>query len=277
MKLFLSILLLAVAAPAQTGPAWDTPKLPKRLQGIGIDQRLGSQIPLDVPFLDEGGNSVTLGQLAAGRPVVLALVYYECTMLCNQILNGVVHGLRPLSLKPGRDFDVVAISINPAEGPQLAAAKRDHYVRSYSRTASTQGWHFLTGTDASIHQVAEAAGFRYRYDPATKIFLHASGVMVLTSERRVSRYFYGVEYEPKDLKLGLVEASGNRIGSLADQILLFCYHYDPSQGKYSATVINVLRAGAVGTMLVLGVVLGLFWRKEWHGGGTRGRREVREP
>src|SRR5690242_9938305 len=270
----LSVLMLLAGWAWAQPDAGPLPGLPAKLRGIGIEQRLGTPVPSDVPFLDEVGRTVTLGSVAPGRPVVLALVYYECTMLCNQILNGVTRGLRPLSMRPGRDFDIVAISINPAEGPELAAAKRAHYVASYSRAARTEGWHFLTGKEESIRAVADAVGFHYRYDPQTKLFLHASGVMVLTPDHRVARYFYGVEYEPKDLKLGLIEASGNRIGSRVDQILLFCYHYDPTQGKYSAAVLNLMRLGAAMTLLALVTILGVLWRNDLRKRDSRTRLEV---
>ncbi len=246
-------------AAATTGNA---PVLLKELHGIGIDQNLDAQVPLDAQFSDESGRSVRLGDYLRNRPAILALVYYQCTMLCNQILNGVVAGLRPLSLQPGKDFDVIAISINPRETPELARAKRDRYVRLYSSRAGPAGWHFLTGTDANIHAVADAVGFHYRYDPKNDIFLHASGIMVLTPRGKAARYFYGVEYQPKDLKLGLIEASRNRIGSAVDQILLFCFHYDPSTGKYTAAVTNLLRVSAGIMLLVFAGTLGVLWRRD---------------
>jgi len=253
------MILSAAGALANTG---DRPVLPKELRGIGITQNLNAQVPLDARFTDESGRSVRLGEYLGQKPAVLALVYYQCTMLCNQILNGVVTGLRPLSLRPGRDFDVIAVSINPKEGPELAREKRDRYARSYSSRAGTAGWHFLTGTEPNIRAVADAVGFHYRYDAKNDIFLHASGIMVLTPEGKLARYFYGVEFEPKDLKLGLIEASRNRIGSAVDQILLFCYHYDPATGKYSATVINLLRGSAAATLLLMVGILGILWRRD---------------
>lgn len=259
--------MLAVAADPSAKPI-----LPPELRGIGIQQRLGAQLPLDATFEDEAGGTVRLGDLGTGRPAVLALVYYTCPMLCNQILYGLVAGLRPLSLVPGRDFDVIAISINPAETPQDATAKRDYYVRRYSRSADRAAWHFLTGTEPEIRKVADAVGFHYRYDPQSKMFIHASGVMILTPERRVARYLYGVEYQPKDLKLGLVEASGRKIGSPADEILLFCYHYDPNTGKYTLTVLTLLRIAA-GLVLAL-VAGGLFWL--WRRDVRADRRALQE-
>jgi protein SCO1/2 len=254
-----ALFVAGAAAPGQTS---DQPQLPKVLEGVGLEQRLDAQVPLDAQFRDETGRAVRLGDYFARRPAILALVYYRCTMLCNYILNGVVGGLRPLALRAGRDFDVIAISIDPSETPQLAASKRDHYARSYSSKAGVAGWHFLTGDEKNIRAVADATGFHYRYDPQTKIFLHASGVMVLTPGGRVSRYFYGVEYTPKDLKLGLIEASGNRIGSPVDQILLYCYHYDPTTGKYGAVVTNMLRIAAAGVLLLLVAGLTILWRRD---------------
>ena len=212
MRLMTSLVIVAtLASGAAYGDTPDQPRLPKELQGVRIDQRLNAPVPLDASFVDETGRTVALREYLGRRPVILALVYYRCTMLCSYILNGVVSGLRPLSFKPGRDFDVIAISIDPSEDFRLAAEKRDHYAKSYSSRAGKTGWHFLTGDEKNIRAVAAAVGFRYRYDPKTKLFLHGSGIMLLTPEGHVSRYFYGVEYTPKDLKLGLVEASANRI------------------------------------------------------------------
>ncbi len=265
LAVMIAITVFACSAPGDTP---DKPQLPKELQGVGIDQRLNAQAPLDTYFVDESGRNVRLGDYFGRRPVILALVYYRCTMLCSYILNGVVSGLRPLSLRPGQDFEVVAISIDPSEDSQLAAGKRDHYAASYSRTGGTAGWHFLTGEEKNIRAVADAVGFHYRYDPKTKLFLHGSGVMVLTPQGRVARYFYGVEYAPKDLKLGLIEASANQIGSPVDQILLFCYHYDPITGKYGAVVVNMLRIAAAGVLLLLVVTLTIFWRRDLRAGRT---------
>ena len=194
--------------------------------------------------------------------MVLAPVYYRCPMLCSQILSGVVAGLRPLSLKPGRDFDVVAISFDPADTPAEAALKRAQYSHSYSSKAGVNGWHFLVGSQAAITPVMQAIGFHYRWDPVHKMFIHASGVMIATPEGRVARYLYGVEYEPKDLKLSLVEASHNRIGSAVDQILLFCYHYDPKTGKYGAIVLGSLKIGAIFILIAMSVGLFFLWRRD---------------
>jgi protein SCO1/2 len=254
--------LLALSSASRLAADAPRPKLPPELQGIGIDQHLNTQLPLNAQFRDESGRTTSLGAYFGRRPVLLALVYYTCPMLCNQILTGVAAGLRPLSLRPGRDFDVVAISINPVETPSDAAAKRDLVTRRYDSKAGTNGWHFLVGDQPAIHAVADAVGFHYRYDAETKMFFHASGVTAVTPQGRLARYFYGVDYAPKDLKLGLIEASNNRIGSMADQILLFCYHYDPKTGKYGAVVINMLRAAAVAVLVILAIVLTPLWRRD---------------
>jgi len=248
-----------VGAQAQSTSA---PFLPKYLQGVGIDQKLNAQVPMDAQFVDESGRAVKLGDLVRRRPAILALVYYTCPALCDQILHGVVTGLRPLSLRPGRDFDIIAISINPREGPADAFTKRQEFVQQYSREASVSGWHFLTGTEPNIDAVAAAVGFHYRYDPKTKMFFHGAGIMVLTPEGRAARYLYGVDFEAKDLKLGLIEASHNRIGRPVDKILLFCYHYDPLTGKYTATVMNLLHAAAVVFLLALLGGGAILWRRD---------------
>lgn len=253
-------LFTALGQASNAGPS--APFVPKYLQGVGIDQKLNAQIPLDAQFKDEFGDPVKLGDYVRQRPAILALVYYTCPALCDQILEGMVRGLRPLSLKPGRDFDIIAISINPSEGPADALTKRQDYLKLYSRTASPQGWHFLTGTEPNIHAVTDAVGFRYRYDPKTKMFFHAAGILVVTPEGKAARYLYGVDYQPKDLKLGLIEASHNRIGAPVDRILLFCYHYDALTGKYTATVLNLLHAAAVGFIILFGVIMAWLFRRD---------------
>ncbi len=246
-----------------TVAAYGQLSLPPQLQGIGIEQHLGAQIPLNTQFVDQTGAPVVLRSLFTSRPVVLALVYYECPMLCNQILSGVVAGLRPLALKAGRDFDVIAISINPNETAQEADEKLSGYAQRYG---SSTGWHFLTGTDASIRAVADSVGFHYRYDPRTKLYIHASGILTATPDGRVSRYLYGVTYTPKDLKLALMESANHRIGSPVDQILLFCYHYDPATGKYGAMAMRALRISSLIVLCVLTFGLVVLWRKEFRDG-----------
>lgn len=250
----LSLLLLADARGAVA--------LPSDLQGIGIDQHLNAPLPLDATFRDERGATVTLRQFFVGKPVLLAPVYYRCPMLCSQILSGVVSGLRPLSLAPAKDFEIVVFSIDPEETPADAASKRDFYAGRYSRSAGKAGWHFLVGSQESINAVTKAIGFHYRRDPKSGMFIHASGVMIATPEGKLARYLYGVEYQPKDLKLGLIEASHNRIGSPVDQVLLFCYHYDPATGKYSLLVLGVLKIAAFLTVVGGAAALIFLWRRD---------------
>jgi protein SCO1 len=242
---------------------------PPSLQGVGIDQHLNASVPLDTNFRDERGAVVSLRSFFRARPVLLLPVYYTCPNLCDQTLSGVLAGIRPLSLVPGRDFEIVGISFNSSETPADALHKLDLTVQRYSRSATPTGWHFLTGSEASIHAVMDAIGFHYRYDPTAKMFVHAAGAMVLTPEGKIARYLYGVDYEPKDLKLALVEASSGKIGSPADQILLYCYHYDPTTGKYTMTVVRTLQLAAGFTVLFM-VLVGIYlWRFDLHNYGHR--------
>jgi protein SCO1/2 len=257
----MKILLLPIIA-AVTLLAGTARHGPPDLKGIGIDQKLNAQVPMDTAFRDESGRVIQLRDYFGPHAVLLAPVYYTCPNLCSQILTGVVAGLRPLSLQPGRDFEIVAISFDPNDRPEIAREKRDRYVHSYSHKATAAGWHFLTGDQASITAVMNAIGFHYRWDARNKMFLHASGIMLLTPDGHVARYLYGVDYEPKDLKLGLIEASRRKIGSPVDRILLFCYHYDPATGKYGLVVINSLRIAAVATLIVLGIGLAVYWRRD---------------
>lgn len=261
MRIYL-VMLLAFAGVAT---ADNSANLPPKLRDIGIDQHLGARLPLDARFQNADGESVTLGSFFHNKPVVLALVYYECPMLCNRIMAGIASGLRPLTLKAGKDFEVVAISINPKETPAEAAAKQDLFSGEYSGKRGSPGWHFLVGSPDSIAAVAEAVGFHYRWDPETKMYIHASGIMIATPKGVLSRYFYGVEYSPTDLKLGLIDSGGGGIGSPVDKVLLFCYHYDPTTGKYGAVVMNILKAGGAVTVTLLGAGLLLLWRRERYG------------
>ncbi|HXM48906.1 MAG TPA: SCO family protein [Pyrinomonadaceae bacterium] len=230
--------------------------LPKVLKSVGIDQRLNEQIPLDAVFKDEQGREVRLGQLFHGKPVVLSLVYYQCPMLCNQVLNGMMGAFRQVSFNIGDQFEVITVSFDPRETPDLAAAKKSTYIKAYNRPGAAASWHFLTGDEGNIKRLTEAAGFRYLWDEQTKQFAHASGIMVLTPEGKLARYFYGIDYPPRDLRLGLVEASQNKIGSPVDALMLYCYHYDPATGKYGAIVMNIVRlAGAVTLFLIVGMIL----------------------
>jgi len=245
--------------------------LPAALQGVGIQQKLDQQVPLNLEFRDEAGRAVPLSSFFHGKPVLLALVYYRCPMLCTQILNGVASSLKAVSFDPGRDFEVVSVSFDPKDTPELAAAKKQSYLRRYGRPDTANGWHFLTGDPANIKALTDAVGFHYKYDAASDQFAHASGIMILTPEGRLSRYFYGVEFAPRDVRLGLVEASANQIGNPVDEALLFCFHYDPATGKYGAFAINLLRAAGAGFALIGGAVLLVAWRREVRAG----RRTVR--
>jgi protein SCO1/2 len=235
-----------------------TTGLPAALKDIGIDQKLNAQLPLDLVFRNETGEQVKLGDYFGKKPVVIALVYYECPMLCNQVLNGMISSFKVMAFAPGQEFDVVTVSFDNRETPAQAAAKKRTYVGylpEAKRAGANAGWHFLTGDEKNIHALTDAIGFRFRFDEATNQFAHASAIYVATPQGRLARYFYGIEYAPRDLRLGLIEASENKIGSAMDQVLLYCYHYDPATGKYGAAVINLIRLGGVVTLLA---VAGLF-------------------
>lgn len=233
--------------------------LPKALDDVGIDQKLNEQLPLDLTLKNESGQTVKLGDYFGKKPVVLSLVYYQCPMLCNQILNGMVTSFRVMSFTPGNDFEVVTVSFDPRETPDLAAAKKKTYIDylpEAKRTSANAGWHFLTADQQTIERIADSVGFRYRYDEATQQFAHASGIFVATPHGRLARYFYGIEYPPRDLRLGLIEAADNKIGSRVDQLLLYCFHYDPATGKYGAAVMNIMRvAGVITLVAIIGLLL----------------------
>ncbi len=225
---------------------------PAPLQNVGIDQKLDSKLPLDAHFHDEAGRDVRLGEYFGKRPVVLALAYYQCPMLCTQVLNGMTRALKTLTFQPGQEYEVVVISFDPREKPPLAAEKKALYLHQFGRPDTSRAWHFLTGDIANLKSLTQAVGFRYVYDVHTTQYAHASAIYVVTPDGRMSRYFYGIEYAPKDLRLGLIEASQNKIGTPADQFLLFCYHYDPSTGKYTPIAMNILRAAGGATVFALG-------------------------
>jgi len=235
---------------------------PELLKDVGVDQKLNSSIPLDLTFRDEHGNRVALGQYFHGKPVILTLVYYNCPMLCTQVLNGLDRSLEQIPMSIGRDFEVVTVSIDPTDEPSLAEAKQAVYVGMYNRPGAATGWHFLTGEGPAIAQLTRAVGFRYAYDPDSKQYAHASVVMLLTPEGRLSRYIYGVSYPARDMRLGLVDASGGKIGSPVDQVLLFCYHYDPHTGKYGLLISRVLKLLGLATILTGGVFLIWLFRSE---------------
>jgi protein SCO1 len=260
-------------APAPGDAAGDKPGI---LGRIGIDQRLNTQLPLDLPFVDEAGRQVRLGDFFGTRPVILALVYYECPMLCTQVLNGLVTALGVMKFEPGREFEVVAVSFNPKEGPGLASQKKANYLERYGRAHTAGGWHFLTGTQESISRLTEAVGFRYEFDDRIQQFAHGAGIEVLTPRGTISKYFYGIEYSARDIRLGLIEASEERIGSAIDDVLLFCYHYDPATGKYGAAVLRLVRAAGIATVLLFLIFLAVTLRRE-HAANLEPRARSLEP
>jgi len=229
---------------------------------VGIDQRLGETLPLDLRFRDERGRDVRLGDLFAQRPVILTFAYSDCPMLCPIVLNGLVATLRTLPLEMGRDYDVVTVSIDPKETPHDALGKKNVYVNRYARAGAIGGWRFLTGEADAIASLTAAAGFRYVYERRIDQYAHAAGIVVVAPGAKIARYFYGVEFSARDLRLGLVEASEGRIGTLADQILLLCYHYDPETGTYGALALGLVRTGGALTVMVLGGFLFVMWRCE---------------
>jgi protein SCO1/2 len=256
-------LLACIVAALLPAAARAEPTLPPLLREIGLEQRLNEHVPLDLAFRDEAGHDVRLGDyFQHGRPVVLVLVQYGCPMLCTQVLNGLTDGLRGVPLNAGGQFQVVVVSFDARERPALAAAKKASYVENYGRPGAADGWHFLTGEQESIDRLTEAVGFRYRYDAKHDQFAHPSGVMVLTPDGTLARYFYGIQYSPRDLRLALVEASGGKVGSTVDQVLLLCYHYDPAEGTYTPTVMNFVRLAGALTLVGLGVYLGRSWYRE---------------
>jgi len=259
----------AGAAGLQPSSDGSTPnQRPPILQQVGIDQHLNQQLPLNLHFRDEAGNDVTLGNYFHQRPVILSLVYYRCPMLCGEVLNGLTSSLNVVNFSLGRDFDVVSVSIDPHETPDAARKIKEVYLRRYSRhsPSSEQGWHFLTGNQDQIEQLAQAVGFRYVYDPRINQYAHASGIQVVTPEGRLSQYYYGIEYSPKDLRLGLIEASKNHIGTVVDKLILYCYHYDPTTGHYGAIAMRILRISGIVTVLLLGGFIVTMARRDVRAG-----------
>ena len=236
------------AQPLGSAPSSQVPAV---LGKVGFEQRLNEQLPLDLPFKDEHGNTVKLGDYFGTRPVVLAFVYYECPMLCTQVLNGLESALRVLKESVGDEFDVVTVSFDPRETPSLALGKKKAYLDRYKRPQAEAGWHFLTGEQASIDALTKAAGFSYVWDEASQQFAHASGVVVATPAGKLSRYFFGIDYSPRDLKFALMESTSERIGSLADRLLLYCYHYDPAKGNYGFVAMRAVRVGGAVTLMAL--------------------------
>lgn len=237
--------------------------LPKVLNNVGIQQKLNEKIPSDIEFKDEKGKTVKIGDYLGKRPIILALVYYECPMLCSEVLNGLTGSIKGLNFNVGKEFDVLAISFDAREYDKtdLANNKKESYIKRYAREGSENGWHFLTGTQDSIDKITQAVGFGYQWDEQTQQFAHAGAIMVITPEGKLSKYLYGIDYAPKDIKFAIMESAENRIGNPVDQMMLYCYHYNPATGKYGLQVMNVMRIGGVLTILGIGLMLFVFWRR----------------
>ena len=260
LRTTLAALLIAQAVAADS--TVPSSSMPEPLKAVGYDQRLGEQVPLDLQFRDEAGRPVKLGDFFGRRPVIMVFAYYECPMLCDLVLQGLTGSLKALSFDAGKEFDIVVVSIDPKETPKLAAETEAQTLAHYGRAGTAAGWHFLTGSQQPILKLTEAAGFRYVYDKERDEFAHAAGAIVLTPGGRISRYLYGIEYAPRDVRLALIESAEGKIGNLADQILLYCFHYDPVFGKYSAMTMNILRLAAVATVLGLGLLIVLLKRRD---------------
>ena len=236
--------------------------VPAPLREIGFDQHLNDSVPLDTPFADERGRTVRIGDYFGAKPVVLVFVYYDCPMLCTTVLNSLTSTLGVLSLDAGKDFEIVVVSFDPREQPALAAAKKTTYLGRYKRPGAAAGWHFLTGDQASIARLTKAVGFRFVWDDGLKQFAHPTGITVLTPQGRLSRYLFGVEYGPRDLRFALIDASAGRIGNPVDRVLLYCYHYDPETGRYGLVVMRVMRIAGAATVLALGAFIAVMLRRE---------------
>jgi protein SCO1 len=267
----LPLLLIASVASgsAQTRPAdpgLPAATLPAALREVGFDQNLNQQLPLDVEFHDEHGRSVRIGEYFGSRPVVLAFVYYGCPMLCLQSLSSLASTLGVLPLEPGRDFEVVSVSIDPRETPVLALGKKRHYVERSGKPSIANGWHFLTGTQTSIERLTKSAGFRFVWDESLQQFAHPAGIVVLTPQGRVARYLFGIDYGPRDLRLAVLDASERRVSSPIAKALLFCYHYDVGTGRYSLAILRIVQIAGAATVLALGTLI-FVWTK-------RDRRQV---
>jgi protein SCO1/2 len=270
----ISILALSLAAAQppsafmkgqDSGPASQVD--PASLKDIGIDQHLNEQVPLDLQFKDEDGRTVALGDyFKKGRPVILTMVYYQCPMLCSEVLSGLNSAMQVMKFTAGNEYEVVTVSIDPRDTPEMAKAKKTTYLTAYNRPGAEEGWHFLTGSQENVAKLAKVVGWKYRWDPKMNQFIHAAGIMLVTPQGKLAQYYYGIEYSPKDLRLGLIEASQDKIGTLVDQVVLYCYHYDPKTGKYGAVVQNMLRIGGAATVLLLGGFIVLMFRREGHAG-----------
>jgi protein SCO1/2 len=250
---------------AGVGSAWghhNAQHDPALLHDVGIDQRLGAQIALDTVFHDETGQAVRLGDYFGSKPVILVLSYFQCPRLCPLVLDGLTQSLKTLTFAIGEQFQVVTVSIDARDTPEVARAKKNQYMQRYGRSGAAEGWHFLTGASADIGRLARSVGFRYTYDAHADQFVHAAGIMIVTPQGKLARYLYGLDYAPRQIRLGLVEAAANTIGSPIDQLLLYCYHYDPSTGAYSLVVTNVVRLAGAATVLGMGALLGILFYRE---------------
>ncbi|MFY9743589.1 MAG: SCO family protein [Candidatus Sulfotelmatobacter sp.] len=255
--------MLPLCASAQINSGITSPPVNERpplLQNVGIEQHLDTQVPPDLTFVDDTGKTVKLGDYFGRKPLILNLVYFNCTMLCGEELAGLASAMRLIKFDVGNEFDVITVSFDPRETPAMAAAKKKDYVQRYGRANAASGWHFLTGQADSINALTKAAGFQYQYDPKTNQYAHATAIMILTPQGHISRYLYGVDFPPKDLRMGLVEASAAKIGNPVDAVLLYCYHYNPATGKYGAVIGNILRLAGAATILILGGMILILWR-----------------
>ena len=234
---------------------------PPGLKNVGIQQNLTQPLPLDLAFTDDLGRNVRLGDYFGKKPVILSLVYFNCPMLCGEVLSGLEHSLRMMSFDVGKEFEVITVSFDPKDTPEMAAKKKSEFLKRYKRAGAEQGWHFLVGKQDAIDALTKAVGFQYDYNSNTQQFAHAAAIMIATPDGKIAQYYYGVEYPPKDLRLGLVEAAKGKIGNIVDAMLLYCYHYDPEQGKYSATILRVLRLAGLATMLSLGTLIFVMIRR----------------
>lgn len=265
----LALLVVLVSSVATVGLAQilsgpDTKQArPPGLEHVGIEQKLDAQVPLDLQFRDENGATVKLGDyFHTGRPVVLNLVYYQCPMLCGEVLQGLTATVKVIKFMPGKDFEIVTVSIDPREAPELAKEKKKTFLERLDRPGAEKGWHFLVGQKDQIDKLTNAVGWQYEYDPKTDQFAHAAGIVLLTPKGKVSQYYYGVEYSARDMRLGMIEASQNKIGTLADAVLLYCYHYDPRTGKYGAAITNIVRLAGIVTVVVLGGFIVIMFRHD---------------
>lgn len=252
------ILLLALCVAGNAQPASQRPPV---LRDVNIDQLLNNQVPLDLEFRDETGKTVRLQEYFNDKPVILSLVYFDCPQLCTMELTGLLGCFKTLPMMAGKDFVSVTVSFDPREKPELARAKKEEYIRRLAKPEAAAGWHFLTGDEAQIEALTRSVGFRFVWDPVTKQYAHSSGIIILTPQGKVSRYFFGIEYAPRDVRFGLIDASQGRIGSLADQIILYCYQYDPERGTYGLVMTRLLRIFGGVTIVAL-VALILFLRRK---------------